>query len=169
MMQAAVAEVRGDLGAWVTETVAAAKRAVEAHRQLIEAEVRRLESECKRLTAERANLVAAIAQGGTGASALTPQLGETAHALQDASRRADEQRGRLASLEASAIDEQDLRNALDHFDSVWGAMTSAERARVLRLLIEVITFDGRSGEVSITFRHSGVRLLASEVEQRKEA
>lgn len=153
----------------IGETTAAAKRVIDAEKPLIEAELQRLDGERKRLTADRGNVVAAIAQGGPATAALTAKLDETEQALQDAGRRAQQQRGRLAALEASSIDEHDLRRALEAFDGVWAEMTSAERARILGLLIETIVFDGKSGEISITFRPSGVRLLASDTAQKQEA
>jgi hypothetical protein len=42
-----------------------------------------------------------------------------------------------------------------------------ERARVVHLLIEQVTYDSEAGEVSITFRPGGVRVLATEARGRK--
>jgi len=65
-----------------------------------------------------------------------------------------------AALKASqGVDPDDLRRALEEFDPVWAQLTTAERARVLMLLLESITFDGESGEVEIKFRPGGPRLL----------
>lgn len=50
------------------------------------------------------------------------------------------------------VDEGDVATALARFEPIWEALTPAERIEVLQLLVERITFDGKSEEVAITFR-----------------
>ena len=45
------------------------------------------------------------------------------------------------------------------FDALWGALTPAEQARLLALLIEVVGYDGRHRTVSVRFRHTAIRGL----------
>ena len=45
------------------------------------------------------------------------------------------------------------------FDALWGALTPAEQARLLALLIEVVGYDGRHRTVSVTFRPTAIRGL----------
>ena len=59
-----------------------------------------------------------------------------------------------------ALDEDESRAALASFDPVWDELFPRERARILALLIERITYRRADGEVSITFRPSGVKSLA---------
>ena len=47
-------------------------------------------------------------------------------------------------------------------EPIWDQLFPAEKARVLHLLIEQVTYNAAEGEVSITFRPGGVRVLARE-------
>ena len=47
-------------------------------------------------------------------------------------------------------------------DAVWGELQPREQARVLRLLIETMTYDAGKGTVDIAFRAGGVRALAAQ-------
>ena len=44
------------------------------------------------------------------------------------------------------------------------ALSAAEKARVLHLLLERVTYDAAKAEVQITFRPCGVRILAERSE-----
>ena len=82
--------------------------------------------------------------------------------------------GRDAKLQARVLDgvrEQDpeadpadLRRALTLFDPVWEVLHAREQARVLKLLLEGIGFDGPAGTAVVGFRATGIRALAEEIE-----
>ena len=46
---------------------------------------------------------------------------------------------------------------------VWDSLSTREQARVLQLLIERVEYDGRSGDVAITFHPAGIKTLSAEV------
>jgi site-specific DNA recombinase len=144
--------------ALVREVVAAAKRDLETRRPEVEAELARLETDRERLESERTNLVAAVAQRGPAHAPLVAKLAETDQALAAASGRAAEARAELARIDAGQIDEADLRASLAEMDQVWAELFPAERARVLALLIERVTFDGRTKDVEIAFRAGAGRV-----------
>lgn len=52
------------------------------------------------------------------------------------------------------IDEDEVVGAVEAFDGVWGAMTLAEQAEFLHVVIATVEYDGESQNVSITF-HPG--------------
>ncbi len=66
----------------------------------------------------------------------------------------------IRDIDDRVVDEHELRDALAAFEELWNAMTCSEQSRVIWLLVESITYDGREGEVTIQFRHSGIRCLA---------
>ena len=78
-------------------------------------------------------------------------------------------RSELATLHGQVIDEEDLRQALRSFDPVWDQLFPAERKRIVQLLIEQVTFHAADGEVEITFRPGGVRMLAKESQTKETA
>jgi len=91
--------------------------------------------------------------------ALLTRLGEVDGRLQEASARVEEIRGELASLEDQVINEQDLKKALGEFGPVWDELFPAERARVMRLLVERVAYHGKGGKVELVFRAGGIRSL----------
>jgi hypothetical protein len=57
---------------------------------------------------------------------------------------------------------------LADFDAVWDCLAPHEQARVIELLVECVAYNGEAGNISITFRPSGIRSLAGELAARKE-
>lgn len=143
----------------VLGTISAVRREREARLPEIQAEVRRHEAEKKRLLDERTNLIDAVATGGSAAGVLMQRVAEIDDALTQADERATEARQRLVDIQAEVIDEHELRAALASFDPVWDELFPRERARILALLIERVTYVRATGEVSITFRASGIKSL----------
>ena len=62
------------------------------------------------------------------------------------------------------VDPADLRRALTLFDPVWEVLHAREQARILKLLIEGISFDGAAGTAVVAFRATGIQALAEEIE-----
>jgi site-specific DNA recombinase len=148
----------------VREAIAAAKRGLKERRPELERELRRLEKDRARLEAERGNLLDAVSQAanGNGSASVLQRLGEVEVALAELKKREDAGRGEVAVLENAAIDEEDLTAALGSFEPVWDQLFPQERARVLHLLLERVTFDAGKGEVELVFRPGGIRALARE-------
>ena len=74
----------------------------------------------------------------------------------------------LAVLQGASIDKRDLARALALFDEVWACLFPREQERVIGLLVERIDFDAGRETVAITFRPTGIRALAEEIEQAQE-
>ena len=75
----------------------------------------------------------------------------------------------LAANANDTVDEDELREALQQFTPVWDEMLPQERARVLRLLIEEVRYDGQAGELEIVFREIGIKALSREIKGRRSA
>lgn len=77
-----------------------------------------------------------------------------------ATRREIEQvRRKLAAVSAQVaadverlIDEDEVAGAVEAFDGVWDAMTQAERAEFLHVVIASVEYDGQTQNVAITFK-----------------
>jgi site-specific DNA recombinase len=74
----------------------------------------------------------------------------------------------LSVLQTASVDRRDLARALALFDEVWACLFPREQERVIGLLIERIDFDAGRETVAITFRPTGIRALAEEIEQAAE-
>jgi site-specific DNA recombinase len=78
-------------------------------------------------------------------------------------------RNQLTEVRKQWIDAQDASTALAAFDPVWQALAPREQARVVRLLVERVDYDGVGGKVNIAFRPSGLRTLAEELRDEPPA
>ena len=83
---------------------------------------------------------------------------------EDLERRAGELRDELDRVGEGVVDPVKLRTALAGFDPIWEQLFPAERERILRLLVEQITYQPDGGEVEIALRPCGITTLAAEAE-----
>ena len=60
-------------------------------------------------------------------------------------------------------EERDLTRAMGMFDPIWDALIPREQARILRLLVAGVGYDGKAGTLAVTLRPSGIQALAREV------
>jgi site-specific DNA recombinase len=133
------------------------------------AESRRLASEgIKRLKAERAALERQRRVDEAEQGQLAATGGENGHLVRlvcvqerisDADRRLCEVEDELAQIVAFEITEEHVAAAVGEFDAVWGSLAPKEQARILALMIDQIDHDGKTGNVAITFRPTGLKSL----------
>jgi len=152
----------------VREAVKDAQRIARDRSPEIQKELRKFERERQRLDAEKMNLVDFVAGGSDGAPSLLARVAQIEVEIQLQAPRVAECQAELAALEAGAIDESDLLRALLDLDSLWDEIAPEEKAHRIGLLIEGVTYDSAIGEVGVTFRPGGVRVLA-ECEEKKIA
>jgi len=86
-------------------------------------------------------------------------------AFGEANRRVNEIQQELERLETDAITEQNVSDALAEFESLWEALKSRERSRIIELLIERIELNGTEGRLDITFHPTGIKTLMVEREE----
>ncbi|MCC6910145.1 MAG: recombinase family protein [Phycisphaerales bacterium] len=111
----------------------------------LDRQMRRHHAEVGKLAADAANR-----NGGTAA-----RLGDLHERIRSGEERLAQIRSDIQAQEANRIDENAVRQALTEFDAVWENLAPKEQARVLRLLIERVEYDGAKGKVAITFRPGG--------------
>ena len=122
---------------------------------------RTLQVELQGIRGETRKLVAALSEGGDTPS-ITGRLGELdARVVQIEQRLAAIAEG-LAAIARAHVEPDDVAKALAAFDPVWDALVPRERANILQLLIERVDYDGKGGEVSLTFRPAGIASLAAD-------
>ena len=69
---------------------------------------------------------------------------------------------RHLALRSELVNEREVVQALSLFDPVWESLTPREQARIVRLLVERVEYDGQNSTVSVTFRPTGIKALAQE-------
>ncbi len=90
------------------------------------------------------------------------RLAEVNEQVQKAERKATELREREVALAVRHVDPEQVRLALASFTPVWDQLAPKEQARVLRLLVETVAYDGKAGTIAVTFHPSGIKALANE-------
>lgn len=76
--------------------------------------------------------------------------------------RLTEVRERHLALSRELVDEREVMQALSLFDPVWESLAPREQARIVRLLVDRVDYDGQNSTVSVTFRPTGIKALAQE-------
>ncbi len=143
----------------LTATLTAAQQARHAQEPELVAEARRITAECTVLNGQRANLLDALQHGGVAAGAIAGRVAELDEQIGKLQARHHEVTSQLAAMANDTVDETEIRGALQQFTGVWDELIPRERARVLRLLIAEVRYDGQAGEVTIEFRDHGTRAL----------
>lgn len=77
-------------------------------------------------------------------------------------RRLVEIRKQQENLPQSQIDREDVEHVFERFDPLWDAMSPNDRGELLRLLIQRVDFDGKSGEIELQFHPGGIRTLVDQ-------
>ena len=144
--------------ALLAETLTGARAEAKARIQELEAERTGLERDLKRHNAQMRELAGAIGTGGATADRMADLLDR----VRGAEDRLTQVRDELTSLESDTFDENEAARALAAFDPVWETLTLREQARVLRLLIQRVDYDGDKGTVSVTFHPAGIETLSRE-------
>jgi len=101
-----------------------------------------------------------------GRGVASRRLADAQGRIRDADRPITQIDHELATLRGDLVDEREVATAMADFDALWDCLAPREQSRVIDLLVEKITFDG--GNISITFRPSGIKALAGELAERKE-
>ncbi|MBI3865342.1 MAG: recombinase family protein [Planctomycetia bacterium] len=150
----------------IAETLAQARAQAEGQIDELEKEGDGLDRDLERHHAEIRGLVS---QPGCGSERTTVRLADLQERIRLAERRSTEVENEVAGLRAQLVDEADVAQALAAFDPVWNELSLREQSRLLHLLIEQVDYDGRTGDISITFHPTGIKTLADELAEKQES
>ena len=132
-------------------------------RRALVAEQKTLRGQSPRIRGEVDRLVRAVADAdGPAAEALRTALSEAQERVVRLESRQREVEQQVAELARLRVDEAEVGKALQSFTPIWDVLHVQERERILRLLIDSISYDGRSADLSIAFRLNGLDTLATE-------
>jgi site-specific DNA recombinase len=124
--------------------------------------------ELKRWEAEIKNLVGQIKKGDRN-SAAALRLAELEQRFEQETARLAAIRSEMTDHEKQTIEDEQITKALADFDTLWTAMVPHEQVRLIHLLIERIDYDGKQGQVSITFHATGLQTFLANSEQKESA
>jgi site-specific DNA recombinase len=145
--------------ALLAETLGAARAEAKARIKELEAEKSGLERELKRHNAQMRALAGVAGTGGTA----TDRMADLLDRIRGVEQRLAVIRDELATLGRELVDEKEAVRAMAAFDPVWETLTLREQARVLRLLVQRVDYDGDKGTVSVTFHPTGIETLSREM------
>jgi hypothetical protein len=91
------------------------------------------------------------------------RLAELQARLAQVEQRLARRRGQMEALQQERLDQAAVNEALSGLLPAWETMTPDEQARVVRLLVARVDYDGKRGEASITFQPLGLKTLANEM------
>ncbi|MBZ5618921.1 MAG: recombinase family protein [Acidobacteriia bacterium] len=127
----------------------------------LEHEKRVAERELRRLNDEMAGLVSTAASKGQSMKLATDRLAD----LQDRSaaleRRLNGVKKQLGAQVSEAVDREHVAMTLRNFDSLWQQMSPREQEKLVKALVERVTYDGRTGAVTIGFRSAVLKQMCA--------
>ncbi len=145
--------------AMVTRTIRETRAHVEKEISRLEGERAALERDLKRKSEQVRRLALAAAEDNAS------RLGKLNEQIRRGEQRLTEIREQVIALSREIVNEREVVQSLAAFDPVWETLTPREQARIIRLLIERVDYDGEKGKLNITFRPNGLRALAGEAKE----
>jgi site-specific DNA recombinase len=127
----------------------------ENERVGLERDLLRGQSEVRKLLAEVGS--------GTSSNAAVTRLAELQARLTQVEQRLARLRAQLEAWQQERLDQAALTEALAGLVPAWQTMTPHEQARVIRLLVSRVDYDGQQGKALITFQPLGLKTLAAEM------
>jgi len=133
----------------------------------LEKEKSAIEQEMEKITLEMGGLAALAGSTGAAAKSATDRLAELHERAESQERRLAELRQEVATTDAHGVDADDLDQCLENFDPLWEQMTTWEREKFIRALVEQVRYNGVTGTVTVGFRSAGIRSLCEHEAQRR--
>jgi site-specific DNA recombinase len=127
----------------------------EGERVGLERDLLHGQSEVRKLLAEVGS--------GTSSNGAVTRLAELQTRLAQLEQRLARLRGQREALQQERLDQAAVTEALAGLVPAWQTMTPEGQARVVRLVVSRVDYDGKQGKASITFQPMGLKTLASEL------
>ncbi|MCZ2152901.1 MAG: recombinase family protein [Bryobacterales bacterium] len=161
--QAVVDQIRGIAAnpSVVDEVVRQLSEQQTAEREALEREKRVMERELTRLAEETPGL---IRTSGKHVADRLAELQGRINVLEGQLRLVCDQ---LAESVGQITDPASVLRALRDFDVLWDEMKPREQEKFVKTLVDRVTYDGRTGKVTVGFRTAGIRQLCMEVRTSK--
>jgi len=100
-----------------------------------------------------------LATDGSTSSETTSRIASLHERIGSLEQRRIELDSRIEELEQETVSRDEAEAAFADFDTLWARLIPREQARLLKLLIDRIEYDGEAGTISVTFRPTSIRAL----------
>ncbi|MBU0990939.1 MAG: recombinase family protein [Proteobacteria bacterium] len=121
-----------------------------------------IRNQLKKYNEEMKQLVTNLPSDPDINSPVKSRMADLQELIISAENRLEAKTREILHLKNIRIDKTELENAFSVFDPLWNSLTIKEQARIIRLLIEQVGYDGERGTMAITFRPAGIQSLARE-------
>jgi len=148
---------------WAADTLEETRAQAQARIAELEAESRTLARDLRRHNGELRALAGRIVSNGTA----TDRVADLQDRIRAAEQRGTQVREELIALRRELLGEEDVARALAAFDPLWETLAPREQARVIRLLVQRVDYDGEKETVSVTFHPAGIKMLSREFAEVK--
>ncbi|MFB3894366.1 MAG: recombinase family protein [Phycisphaerae bacterium] len=145
----------------LAQVLADAHAAIDAEMTAVRQERDELVRDRKRYHDELHRLV----KGGTTTGDATARIADLHARLLETDQRLPVVESRIVELECQTVSEAEARAVFADFDGLWQSLIPREQARLLKLLISTVEYDGDAGTVSVTFRSTSIRSLIDRKEE----
>jgi site-specific DNA recombinase len=125
---------------------------IEAERSGVDSELRKIAQEMKRVVSEAGNSSNGLA---------TDRLAELQERVSERTERLREFREQMAAIDSERFAPRDVETALVEFTSLWEQLSTWEKERFIRALVEHVKYDGKTGTVILGFRSRGLKDLCN--------
>jgi site-specific DNA recombinase len=139
----------------VERTLAEATAQHEASLAGLRADVRAWRDQLRRLGRRLAD------EASSGGNGRLDWLADIQEEISRTERRLSAAEEALQAAVATDLAEGELRAAIVGFDSVWQALKPVEQERVLKILLEQVTYEGETGQVGIRFRSNAWKKICA--------
>jgi len=152
-----VDEIRGLANdeALLAQVLTDANAAIDAER----AEVERQHDDLRRQRKRQHQELQQLATSGKTTTDVMARITALHERLSADDQRLRELDGRAAELKGQTVTQTKARTAFADFDSLWESLNPREQARLLKLLLSTVEYDGETGTVAVTFRPTSIRSL----------
>ena len=118
----------------------------EAQLQGLRADARAWKDQLRRLGRQLAD------EASTGGTGRPGRVADLQAQISRVERRLSAAELELREAERVDVAEEELRSTIGNFDAVWLALKPTERERMLKAVVEQVTFSGETGQVGLRFR-----------------
>lgn len=159
--QAVVDQIRG-IGrspALLEEVLRQVEEQRRSHESALESDRRLVERDLKRLTDEMLGLAKISTVKAPAARAVTDRLAEVHVRVSELEQRLADIRHHVQEMNDQVASAADVEEALRGFNGLWQQMPPKEQERFIKMLVNEVRHDGRTGTVTLAFRSAGIRQL----------
>lgn len=99
-------------------------------------------------------------------AAFNPQMADKLMELQEQIKQKEQEitqlNERIIAAKRRMVDTDEMAGAMEAFDPIWKSLSPGEQARLIRLLVQQVEYDGENENVSVTFHSTGIKTLSNE-------